>query len=680
MKKNICLIIITILVISLFAQLESDSLETLLKESSGKERIKLLNKISGILWDEDPEKGIKYANEALTLVPEYGDSLDKAIGLGSLGINYWALNRNDEAEHYYLKALDLFLALGDMFQIAGIYTNLALIYNYKNQFDKAIEYQLKCLQIQEENNFRKGMINATNNLALIYSSQGSYEEALPYFIKSLEIQEELNLLDNKSYSLINIGAMYLHLGKYDKAKEYFDQSLEIDRKNNNSWGISYNLYNMSEIDIINNDLDKAMEKLNESLKIREEFGNPRVIVETLIRLTSVLLDKGDFAEALFNLKKTEKLVLDNELNQQLIYLKEVYGKYYEMKGMYKEALTELREMYVIKDSIFSIENAQKMNELKTKYEVVKKERENEILRKNNKIQALELEKNQMMQLYYKIILLIGFLLIFVIFLNLKNKTKANKLLKEKNTLIEKQKIKISESYDKLMELIKSKDKFISIMAHDIKNPLVAQISGSKILIRHAEATGNEDVLLIAQEMQRNIVHLISLLENLLQWSVIQNGRMKYNPKKINLQDIIIRSTQLYQMKASLKEITIENGVADNTMIFADRDMLISIVNNLLTNAIKFSYPKGIIEIKSTEDDEKIGLSIKDHGIGMSKEKKDELFRLDINPSTSGTLHEKGTGLGLILTKEFIEKNGGQYIINSTLEEGTEIIINFPKCR
>lgn len=677
MKRIFFLTLLVLMIGFVQANAKIDSLEIKLEKATGKERIILLNKISSELWDIDPKKSIKYSNESLSLIPEYGDSLDKAYVNQNLGTGYWMLGKYDEAEIYYLKAKDLFLLTENMKHLAGIYSNLAMVYNYKNQLDKAIEYQLKGLEIEEENNYREGMISTTNNLGLIYATQENYEEAHGYFIRSLELQKELKKTDHITYSLNNIGVMYLHLEMFDKASEYFKESLGIAKENKNAFGIAFSLFNIAKVDVHQGKLEEALAKVNESLEIRRQFGDPRNITENLLLLTEILIDKDDLDKALPYLQEAIDLCRNNGLIQQRVYLEENFSLYYEKKGMYKEALEKYKVLTALKDSIFTEENAKQINEFKTKFNVGKKERENEILRKNNEIQALQLEKNKLIQNYYKILLLIGLLFMFVIFMNLKNKNKANKQLQEKNELISKRDEELLIANDKLKELIENKDKFISIMAHDIKNPLVAQISGTRILIKEIEKLDDKNLLVIAQEMQRNIVHLISLLDNLLKWSRLQNGRMQYNPGKIDLYGVILRSTNLYKMKASLKNITIENNVSENTFLFADKDMLVSIINNLLTNAIKFSYPESKIEIHSEVIEDHVLIRVKDYGVGMSENKMNELFRLDINPSTPGTSHEKGTGLGLILTREFIEKNKGTYKIDSVLGKGTEITVSIP---
>ncbi len=678
MRERIIGLLLILLTVFILNSNNIDSLKTELETAEGNARVRILNQLSAQMWDKDPEQGLRYAEAALDLVDTEEYTEDLAVIYKSLGINYWAVSKLSLAEDNYFKAKEIYEQLDNEEGLSSILGNLALIYNNRGDFDKAIKYQFDALEIQERLGKKLNMIYSSNNLGLIYSGQEMYEEALSYFLQSYELQKELGLKDNLAYSLNNIGVIYQHLDNNEKSMEYFQQALELEEKYENNVGISALLYNMAKNDIYDGDLDNALDKVERSLSLREDFGDPYKIVESRLRLISILLDQHNYQRVEEELKLAEKMINEHGFIQTKIFLLELNYRYFEQQNQYQQALAKFKRLATLRDSLFTEEKAAQINEMRTKYDVNKKERENEILKINNQIQALKIEKIEARQILYWFLIIIGFLSLFIIYLHYHLKKVANKQLRSKNHLIEKQKQELNQAYEQLQEIDKSKDKFISTMAHDIKNPLVAQISGYRILLSKLENTKDEDTLFITKEMQKNTIHLLSLLDNLLQWSRLQNNRIHYNPSVLDLSDIATRSKDLYKMKADMKGIKIHCSVNEGSLVVGDKEMIISILNNLLTNAIKFSHQESRVEIYTEETDDYLELKVRDHGVGISKEKMEQLFCLDKNISTTGTNNEKGTGLGLILARDFAEKNHGELMIESETGKGTTVIVTLPK--
>ncbi|MBP7653474.1 PAS domain-containing sensor histidine kinase [Candidatus Dependentiae bacterium] len=237
--------------------------------------------------------------------------------------------------------------------------------------------------------------------------------------------------------------------------------------------------------------------------------------------------------------------------------------------------------------------------------------------------------------------------------------------------------KLTLANKKLMELNSQKDKFFSIIAHDLKTPFTSVLGFIEILIDSNESVSSENSKKYMTLVHKSATKLYSLLENLLMWSRIQKGEIPFNPQKTDLSVILKTTTELFNETAIKKEISIVNKISGSIFIFADEQMLNTIFRNLISNAIKFSYRGGKIEIDIKESGKKVTISVKDQGTGISEIIKENLFRIDQKSYQSGTENEGSTGLGLILCKEFIEKNMGELSISSKLGAGTEIIINFP---
>lgn len=236
---------------------------------------------------------------------------------------------------------------------------------------------------------------------------------------------------------------------------------------------------------------------------------------------------------------------------------------------------------------------------------------------------------------------------------------------------------LKESEKQLRELNNAKDKFFSIIAHDLKNPFNALLGLSEHLVF------NED---IDEEEKKSIHQLIydsarrgyNLLENLLEWSRAQTGRLKPDPKTININEIIQEKIFFTENAAQIKNITVENTTQEKIYACADRIMVETIIRNLLTNAIKFTGKGGKITINAKKiSDTFIEIAVADSGIGIKKENLDKLFRIDVNFTTSGTKNEVGTGLGLIICKEFVEKNNGTIKVNSKYGQGSTFLFTLP---
>lgn len=231
---------------------------------------------------------------------------------------------------------------------------------------------------------------------------------------------------------------------------------------------------------------------------------------------------------------------------------------------------------------------------------------------------------------------------------------------------------------KLKELIADKDKFFSIIAHDLKSPFNSLIGFSEFLANDYETLPPEQVKMFATNINKTARGAFTLLENLLQWSMFQTGRLEYSPSKFNITPLIEEINNIYYIGALRKNILLKLPEVNGIFVYADRNMVFTIIRNLISNSIKFTKPGGEIGILLEDGNDMVTITIYDTGIGIKKEDLDKLFLMDKNVTRKGTDNEMGTGLGLILCKEFIEKNNGKFSIESELNKGTKFIFSLPK--
>jgi signal transduction histidine kinase len=247
----------------------------------------------------------------------------------------------------------------------------------------------------------------------------------------------------------------------------------------------------------------------------------------------------------------------------------------------------------------------------------------------------------------------------------------NNILEERLT---KSKLEIEKQKKELEELNATKDKFFTIIAHDLKNPFNTVIGLSELLLERYNSYDHNKVIEFIGQINKFSNNAYHLLEDLLQWAKSQTGRMEVKLSKIDLFELIVENKSLLEEKADKKGIQVITEAIPGEYAFIDRNMITTVIRNLLSNAIKFTKSNGTIVIKTEKKGDFYDVLIKDNGIGIPKENLERLFKIDSNLTTLGTEDESGTGLGLILSKEFIDKNDGT--INVISEEGIGTTFKF----
>ena len=236
---------------------------------------------------------------------------------------------------------------------------------------------------------------------------------------------------------------------------------------------------------------------------------------------------------------------------------------------------------------------------------------------------------------------------------------------------------LKKAKEQAEKLNATKDKFFSIIAHDLKNPFNALIGFSDLLLSSHKNIDEEKREMYIKNIHKSAVNIYELLGNLLLWAHTQRGTMQFNPEQISLITLFQNIVELHEETAKKKEISLNYFIKDDIIVEADKNMLTSVINNLITNALKFTNIKGKVNLSAILTDNNAKITVEDDGVGMDEETKNKLFGLNTNQSTEGTAGEMGTGLGLILCKEFVEKSGGKIWIESEVGKGSRFIFTLP---
>ena len=232
--------------------------------------------------------------------------------------------------------------------------------------------------------------------------------------------------------------------------------------------------------------------------------------------------------------------------------------------------------------------------------------------------------------------------------------------------------------EELKELNAQKDKFFSIIAHDLKSPFNAILGFSEMLKDEARDLDIDSIVQYAGIINSSALHAFELLENLLEWARMQQGRIPFEPVTLLLNTVIHSEFEVLMINANQKNISLIDGIHENIVLTADENMLRTVIRNLISNAIKFTAKNGKVQLDAQIQDNRVVISVSDTGIGMKKETIENLFKIETSFTTRGTENEKGTGLGLLLCLEFIGKHGGKIWVESEPGKGSTFSFNLPE--
>ncbi|HAN17527.1 MAG: hypothetical protein A2X13_02925 [Bacteroidetes bacterium GWC2_33_15] len=623
----------------------------------------------------------KTANElyqkAIEISKEIEDKVNIASYNRSVGANYLLMDDYKKALVHYLISLKIVKELNNQEDIARLYNTIGNIYKSITSYDIALKYFVDALEIFKKSNNSAGISAMYNNIGIIYLNVRDYNKALEYFQESLDI--EINLKDEtrQSAAYNNIGTVYDELKNKSKALEYYNKSLELVKKYNNEEGISTAHNNIGLIYLDLGEFEKAFQYISKSLEINIKRNSNYDIANNYNNLAKLYMRQKKYTEAKKDLVKSIELSKQINAKDLLVEAYDFLHVIYSEQNNYQKALEYYKLYSEMNDSIFSKESSNRIAETKIKYETENLESENELLKKNNELHLSELRRQKIIKNYWIAFSVLILALAMVIFSRFSLKKKTNILLESKNNQLKDANNKLLRSEKNLKELNATKDKFFSIIAHDLKNPFQALLGFSETLYNHHSELNKDEIKEYSKIIYESSQNLFNLLGNLLQWSKSQLGNIKYVPEKLSLPDVLDETTSLLLIAAEKKNIKIFNTIPDNFIVYADKHIVSTVLRNLISNAIKFTNPNGEIKISCQKRNNEAIVSVSDNGKGIDADDIDKLYKIDHSYSTKGTANEQGTGLGLILCKELIQQNNGKIWCESTPGKGSKFSFTLP---
>lgn len=676
------------------------------------------NYIGSIYWlNNDNNNAIDFYLSSLKIREDINDILGIAQSQNNIGLVYRKLDDYTQALEYFNKSLANYRKIGNLSYIAGSINQIGNIYKRLNKYDLALENYLQALRIWQGKGEQSKVASALTNIGIIYEDISNYSKALESYSQSLKIKRNLGNQKEIAYSLHIIGNTYLKSGNASEALKYYTESLSLRKDVGDKISIANSLKSLGNVNLELKNYPSSINYLKEALQIREEIGDIKGVSDILNDIGNFYnaINKPDEALEYYNqtielCKKTGDLYLTAVCNKKIgviklnkgldveglenIYSSLQIGKETKNLEIIKNAYFELfsyfnltddkakaLEYYMsfteVKDSITSKLNSQRLVEIQMNFELEESYSEitrieNEIteLTAEKKFKDLELRKQKNVRNLLFVIVLITLISVILIFIQYLSKRKTNVLLHEKINEVDKANRLLKESEEDLKILNATKDKFFSIIAHDLRNPFNALHGLAQYLFENYSDFSENEVKESLEIIYNSADDLLELLENLLHWSRTQRGVMQFSPIDIDLAKIINKIFNQLKMNADKKKINLINEIPAEYIIVADLDMLTVIIRNLVSNAIKFSNKNSFIRISNKDTNDFAEISVMDNGVGISKENIKKLFRIDIHHSTSGTSEEQGSGLGLILCREFVEKHGGKIWVESEKNKGS----------
>ncbi len=669
-----------------------DSLLTLIESKPKSEQIPFINSLVGNLSSLSSNDKGKLYKVLFQKAYESGDKYNIARALSNYGYHLTFTDKYHEAIDTILKAQQIFHQTESKIEEAFSYSQLALAYQRLANFDKAIEYNLKINTIISKDTIQSYLKNL-NKL------QDNEKDSISRIVRIYAMM------------LTDFGLLHYELKDMPSARENFDECLAIARLQNDANRIASSLSNLAMVERDEKNLDLAKNLYLEALENAVKAGNKSYEASIVNNLGNVYSQMQQHHKSLEYYQKALDINLTLNRRRGVIMVRLNIAKVQVDLKNFQQALALSKSSYdtavsigslnfmaegadllsIIYDSLGNYKEALKYNRLSKQYSdslnlnlynenVSKLRTQSESDRQEARIQLLSAENKQKESKFNS--LLISIVLIALLAILIWNRyhaiSKLANLVKKKNEELEQKNEILEQNSIKLKQLNETKDKFFSIIAHDIRNPL-SVIIGISSMVKDKEIKFEVDEYdELNTEILNSAINLNNLLQNLLLWSLAQRDLISFNPEKIYLKGLVDNILSLFKLNASHKHIKMNLQITEYLKIFADLNMLSTILRNLISNAIKYSQLNSEIKIKAYETQNTATIEIIDNGVGMTEEQINSIMIKEKSYSSPGTLNETGTGLGLILVFELLSYHNGKLEIKSQLNEGTSFILKFPK--
>lgn len=614
------------------------------------------------------DSALHYYEKALEVFREIDLIEGQSRCLNNMGIVYKNHGKYDKAIRCYMGNVGIYEELDDHYSLSQTYINLGNVYVFLGSYPLALEYFKRAYDEAMRSEAKKEMAISMMNSGVVQNKIGNYEKALEYYRKSLAINQENSDLLQVSNCLTNIGTNYIPMKEYDLALEYIERGLAIKKELGDLRLIS-NSYNfLSEVYQHKEDHERSIELNTDAVRLKKKIDD----AEGLSRCYNAL---GESYFALGN-DRLARAHADSALqySRSIGAIEQVASAYRLMKeiasagGNYRKAY-EFAELYKIySDSLLNYTRAREVGEVEMRFASRILEQENEKLRLKSIMDADILQKQRRgLILVIMLISLLLAILILVIYYQWRQRGLFREL-KEQNQII----IRQNQNLD---HLNRTKEKILSILNHDLRSKIGNQVLALSLLDQD-EFSDDQQRRAIFEKLGNSATLSIEQLENLVLWSRIQDRSMEFHPESVDIGEILEEALEFYRHLLKTKSLAVREEIGNDLKCKADRRMINAIFRNLIGNAIKYSEHGQEIEIKARRSGKSLHCAITDHGKGMDDKDIVEINRGMTPELQRGSDKEKGSGIGILLVREFLEYHKGKLEVKSKPGKGSVFTVTF----
>lgn len=641
-----------------------DSLNHLLLRIPETEKAAVYNQLSRLMMEKSSEKCKKYAESALETAIKFNNTKEEANAYHNIGAFFFTNSQYPTALDDFQLALEKHTKIENKKGMAMAMNGIGLVYEVEANYTEALIYFEKSLRMMEQIGYKEGKAGVLNNIAKIYLNLKNYDKALEYLNKNLSLNEQNKNSEEVISCLNNISSVYVEKGEYDIPLKNYLTILNFQKEVGNKYGMAITLHNIAEIYSKQHNFKKALENYLQSLSYCREVNNMNSTSAILSELGLLYFIQGENKKALDYIHESQEIALRLKLKNQISTNLLTFSQIFEKQGNYKQALDYFKQSKSISDSIFSQSLHEQLAHFQNNFEIFNKNKEISLLKKETEIRDLVIHKQKFTLWVFFIISSLLLLISILVFSRYKTKQRLSKILEVTNT--------------ELHESNVAKERMFSLLAHDLKNPISAIYGLSHFMHAETEHLNPHDTKEYLDQISVSSKGMLDVIENVMQWTLLRKGQYKNQDENIHLQDLVNQVFQFFSAYALKKNIILISEIPQTIQLFNDKNMLHAVIRNLVSNAIKFSNKNGQIIVSYLEKKDSIEISVTDQGVGISKENIRKITDPEKVFTTLGTNKEKGSGLGLMLCREWLLKKDSLLILVSEPGKGTQAIIRIPQ--
>lgn len=571
-------------------------------------------------------------------------------------------NDNETAIQLSLQSLEIAEKINFKKGLAVALENLGWLNYRKDNYLEVLKYSLEAFRMNQQIGNKRGMANCLNNIAAVYYEKNQFKEAIKSFRAAFQLAKEVGepAIMGRSYN--NIAFCLIGLNQLDSAEYYCDLAIRFSKASKDHFRVAFGYRTSGDLFVARK---KYKEALGEYKKALAESSDSFIQGSTLHRAGGVYLKLGDFDNAEKYLMANLRIASEHNYRSEIATNYKLLTEVYMQKQDKSKSIYYLKQYVTLNDSLTDERGKRQTAMMQAKYDDEKSKTQLELMSREAQLRDKEILVQRTLIYVFAGALIVVWIMVFGLIRSNRNRKQANFLLKERNRLIDHQK-------QELIGLNATKDKIFSIIGHDLRSPL-ATLRGLMDLVSN-QSLSKEEFIELSQNLKLNLEYVHEDMDNLLNWARTQLKGFEPSPSEVDLVAAVEEKIQLLGESAKSKAITLQSKVEEGTIVFIDKNNLDLILRNLLGNAIKFSLPAGTVTISSSISESMCAISVTDTGIGLMKEEVEKLFHPESHFSKPGTNREKGLGIGLLLVKEFVEKNGGTIAVSS--EQGKGSVFTF----